>query len=248
MEIRLCDFLRTQAPHIFERPRSTSPSSYTSHGDRGEGRHYHDRGRQRNDQQYADTSRSEREPSSNVAYNRFSDNAASHKAPEKQTQPIWRGKIARNGKKLVDTIAIAISGQPEAVLTKDVNTINITHRLKCEDAAKVEPIAVFYMKARRPEQQRALEDYITYFQDKDRIGVATLDEDTNIYVCAPGTELFKTHAPHGGGDSTLIGIAVPSTSPTQEESADKAEPQQPEERRDWLNQLNTLTAMLGAKK
>ncbi|ORM40818.1 uncharacterized protein BXIN_2272 [Babesia sp. Xinjiang] len=251
MELRLCEFLRIQAPHIFNRQQTTGSAPYSYQ------RPYGNRKRTR----YTNDNRS---PSGNPyhEYDSYRTQArrptrrteSSNREPQPRQQPEktkWTGKLARNGKKLVDAVAEVIKGNMESVFTNEVNIINITHRLKCEDAEKSPPIAIFYIKAQHLEQTGTFQEYITYFQEKNRIGVATITDEKSVYICAPGSTLYEQHAPTDQDELMLIGIAVMLDSPSSGRPSDGTEATAapvPEERCDWLNQLNSITAMLGNNK
>ncbi|KAK2194961.1 bifunctional Eukaryotic-archaeal PrmC-related/DNA methylase, partial [Babesia duncani] len=58
-----------------------------------------------------------------------------------QKNIVWQGKLGRNGKRLIDTMAVALSGNHSNILNEKLDIINITHRLKWEEASKNTPLA-----------------------------------------------------------------------------------------------------------
>lgn len=245
MEIRLCDYLRHQVPHIFERGRSHIPSSTwdkDSHSSGGS------RGDQPNDRRTHTGTTHDALSSSTVhvehPHRRYHESRSSSKA-------IWSGKLARNGNKLVDISAVVINGQCELILSEKVDIINITHRLKEEEATKSTPVAVFYLKAQHSRDTDAINEYIEYFQSKNRIGVAPLEGGNNIYICAPGTEIYARYTVDNQHHPILICILVQSSNakPAVPPVSTPEPPVQPKQGdHDWLSQLNTITAMLGTNK
>ncbi|KAK1938422.1 SPOC domain containing protein [Babesia divergens] len=247
MEIRLCDYLRHQVPHIFERDRSHLPSSTWD-------KDSHSSGGSRGDQ----------------PYDRRTHAGTTHDALSSSTvhgtyfrSAIWSGKLARNGNKLVDISAVVINGQCELILSevclcrpfmtgsKKVDIINITHRLKEEEATKSTPVAVFYLRAQHSRDTDAINEYIEYFQSKNRIGVAPLEGGNNIYICAPGTEIYARYTVDNQHHPILICILVQSSNakPAVPPVPTPEPPVQPKQGdHDWLSQLNTITAMLGTNK
>eukprot|EP00371_Babesia_bovis_P001324 XP_001609971.1 SPOC domain containing protein [Babesia bovis T2Bo] len=210
MDLRLCDFLRVQAPHIFARHQVEDDGPY--HGSRSAtGRrrsrvnqdtrthipdpyHIDDRSGSIDDTGSGvdhPTSKSSPQRRSGRRDNSLPRAASSRRIEEKQ---LWTGKLARNGKKQVDTVAVPLMGNLDVVLSGGTDVVNITHRLKWEDAEKTSHIAVFYFKAQRVENTEDFRDYITYFQEKQRIGVATMGNGISIYVCAPGAPLYNQYA------------------------------------------------------
>ncbi|XP_953215.1 uncharacterized protein TA09070 [Theileria annulata] len=177
-----------------------------------------------------------------------------------KTNLVWQGNIARNGKKITETLAIKISGQCSTFLNSSVEMINITHRLKWEEASKNVPLAVFSIHSSNNLKIEPFKEYIDYFQSKNRvtnfilIGVSPLGNDHNIYICAPGNPLFDKHLPDGLTTPTLIGIVTNAELQTSTQSSGKLQQSNGTViiyrnfTDDWLSQLNTLTAMVGTKK
>eukprot|EP00375_Theileria_parva_P001528 XP_764200.1 hypothetical protein [Theileria parva strain Muguga] len=86
-----------------------------------------------------------------------------------KTNLVWQGNLARNGKKLTETLAIKISGQCSTFLNASVETINITHRLKWEEASKNVPLAVFSIHSSNNLKIEPFKEYIDYFKSKNRV-------------------------------------------------------------------------------
>ncbi|GIX64293.1 RNA-binding protein, putative [Babesia caballi] len=257
MELRLCDFLKEHAPHIFERQQTNTPGPYALQRVTGS------RSQPRGPYEYSTTTESAefvtprdlpQEQRQYVAADPSQRSPPEHRTPG--TVKTWNGKLLRNGKKPVEAVANAISGRFEIALNKvrfhrtrstvrrtsTPSTSPIDSSGKTPQRArpsqvspsyrpKSQRFSVFQLKGQQATKAEAFDEYIKYFQSKERVGVATIDKDLSIYVCAPGTQLYETYAPKQDAEPMLIGIAVAtSSSPTatQAENADKAEPQLPE--------------------
>ncbi|AFZ81339.1 hypothetical protein BEWA_007480 [Theileria equi strain WA] len=244
VKLRLCEHLRVQAPHLFTRASSTimDPSLPMRH--------------QFNqvpgipnfpsDTPYT-SSNQVAVPTPDQLYDNRNIDQSNTAQADQPLNVLWRGKLARNGKKLIDSMALHISGQCSNILNEKLDVINITHRSKWEDVSKNVPIAVFSLQALNASRMDSFTEYIDYFQSKDRIGVAPLGNDYNIYICAPGNPLFDKHAQESSVP-ILIGIAASTNAQDQNTQTQSNVRSQPENVGDWLNQLNTITAMLGTKK
>ncbi|KAK1442854.1 hypothetical protein BgAZ_303720 [Babesia gibsoni] len=233
MELRLCDHLRKCAPHIFLRER-VSPA-YSGDGSDDGTSHWSSRGARTShtsdyrDAQYTSSSRAEQSH-----YRQQEERPA--------VKVIWKGEMTRNGSKPMPVAAIGISGDLESVLTPDLTNIDITHRQKEEEVEKFEPVAVFYVRSQRSRETEAIDEYIEYFQQKERVGVAPLEDGKSIYICAPGTELFDKYPVKI--DRTPILICIVAECDKEPSEAASSSPQQADGQ-NWLEQLNTITTMLG---
>ncbi|BAM41982.1 uncharacterized protein TOT_040000361 [Theileria orientalis strain Shintoku] len=239
VKVRLCEQLRVHAPHIFSRRQASQPDSYQKYPKKfqdnanppfNRGPPFHNQPPAHDpDPPYSNIPEPPEPPKDFSIYSR--------------TNLVWQGNIARNSKKLTETLAIKISGQCSHFLTASIDIINITHRLKWEEASKNVPLAVFSLHSSNNLKLEPFNEYIEYFKTKNRIGVAPLGNDHNIYICAPGNPLFDKHMPGGITTPTLIGIVVANEAITTNQPG-----RLQQSNGDWLNQLNNITAMLGTKK
>ncbi|GFE54754.1 SPOC domain containing protein, putative [Babesia ovis] len=248
-----------EAPHIFTRKQTISEDSYNSRplGVKKQTPPIDETGPATDDLYQEDVSNVDPNDVDNEEERRVSPSVSRgtrrseslNRSASTTEQVQWYGKLSRNGKKIVDAVAVVIQGTLYPVLHSDITFINITHRLKWEDAEKIVPIAIFYFKARSTNDAEDFHDYLTYFQEKQRIGVATLDKDRSIYVAAPGSPMYEKYIKEVPKGPILIAMAVEggapsSPAPKESAAADPREPEPEEDRSDWLNQLNSITAML----
>eukprot|EP01054_Gregarina_sp_Poly1_P004452 Gregarina_sp_Poly_1__4451@NODE_239_length_10907_cov_182_631458_g210_i0_p2_GENE_NODE_239_length_10907_cov_182_631458_g210_i0NODE_239_length_10907_cov_182_631458_g210_i0_p2_ORF_typecomplete_len688_score116_99RRM_1/PF00076_22/1_9e18SPOC/PF07744_13/3_5e14RRM_5/PF13893_6/2_5e12Limkainb1/PF11608_8/1_2e06RRM_Rrp7/PF17799_1/5_2e05RRM_8/PF11835_8/0_00031RRM_7/PF16367_5/0_0007RRM_occluded/PF16842_5/0_0028RRM_occluded/PF16842_5/9_3e03RL/PF17797_1/0_014RRM_3/PF08777_11/0_028PHM7_cyt/PF14703_6/19PHM7_cyt/PF1 len=88
---------------------------------------------------------------------------------------VWQGTLARNEKKKMPVCMKRLAGFIDHYLPATMSVLNISHRSALEEMWKKKVGAIGILEPETPEVSRAFQEYITYFKDKNRAGVARLE-------------------------------------------------------------------------
>eukprot|EP01053_Blabericola_migrator_P004452 Blabericola_migrator_1__4451@NODE_2382_length_2849_cov_138_772466_g1492_i0_p1_GENE_NODE_2382_length_2849_cov_138_772466_g1492_i0NODE_2382_length_2849_cov_138_772466_g1492_i0_p1_ORF_typecomplete_len664_score102_09RRM_1/PF00076_22/6_5e20SPOC/PF07744_13/1_1e13RRM_5/PF13893_6/6_9e13Limkainb1/PF11608_8/1_3e07RRM_Rrp7/PF17799_1/4_5e05RRM_7/PF16367_5/4_7e05RRM_8/PF11835_8/0_00049RRM_occluded/PF16842_5/0_0014RRM_3/PF08777_11/0_0013Nup35_RRM_2/PF14605_6/0_0018RL/PF17797_1/0_0022PHM7_cyt/PF14703_6/36PHM7_ len=113
----------------------------------------------------------------------------------RQREVVWRGMLARNEKKKVAVTMKRLAGYIENHLPDTMGMVNISHRSSLEEMYKKKIGAIGLLEPETPESLRAFQEYITYFKEKHRAGVARLDgsEYQMVYLLPIGLANLGEH-------------------------------------------------------
>lgn len=108
--------------------------------------------------------------------------------PASARKDVWQGTLARNEKKKMPVSVKRVAGYIDQFLPASMSTLNISHRSALEEMWKKKIGAIGILEAESPDVSRAFQEYITYFKDKNRAGVARLDRSDYqmVYLLPPG--------------------------------------------------------------
>ena len=99
----------------------------------------------------------------------------------------WTGYITRNKKTRVGVDAYFLRGEGNEV--QDEHNLNVSHRLPFEDLAQKEISSVIVFVASDETQEESfIQNYHSYFREKNRAGMITTKDRHSIYIVPSGTE------------------------------------------------------------
>ncbi|KFH13430.1 SPOC domain-containing protein [Toxoplasma gondii VAND] len=104
----------------------------------------------------------------------------------------WAWTLGRNDKRRVQVVASLVRGEVPSSLVHLTGLLNVSHRSKWEEVAAKTIHAVVTLEAAHPDQQAALDEYISYFTSKERAGVANVGTHY-IYLVPPNCSLFARY-------------------------------------------------------
>nr|CCA30105.1 RNA binding motif-containing zinc finger protein,putative [Neospora caninum Liverpool]CEL71351.1 TPA: RNA binding motif-containing zinc finger protein,putative [Neospora caninum Liverpool] len=104
----------------------------------------------------------------------------------------WAWTLGRNDKRRVQVVASLVRGEVPSSLVHLTGLLNVSHRSKWEEVAAKTIHAVVTLEAAHPDQQAALDEYISYFTSKERAGVANV-ANQYIYLVPPNCSLFARY-------------------------------------------------------
>ncbi|PFH35306.1 SPOC domain-containing protein [Besnoitia besnoiti] len=104
----------------------------------------------------------------------------------------WEWTLGRNDKRRVQVRASLCRGEVPASLVHLSGLLNVSHRSKWEEVAAKTIHAVVTLEAAHPDQQVALDEYISYFTSKERAGVANASTHY-VYLVPPSCSLFARY-------------------------------------------------------
>eukprot|EP01056_Protomagalhaensia_sp_Gyna25_P002441 Protomagalhaensia_sp_Gyna_25__2440@NODE_235_length_4246_cov_72_331828_g182_i0_p2_GENE_NODE_235_length_4246_cov_72_331828_g182_i0NODE_235_length_4246_cov_72_331828_g182_i0_p2_ORF_typecomplete_len659_score102_66RRM_1/PF00076_22/7_7e20RRM_5/PF13893_6/1_3e12SPOC/PF07744_13/5_7e11Limkainb1/PF11608_8/2_6e07RRM_Rrp7/PF17799_1/1_5e05RRM_7/PF16367_5/8_4e05RRM_occluded/PF16842_5/0_00032RRM_8/PF11835_8/0_00035RRM_3/PF08777_11/0_002RL/PF17797_1/0_0027Nup35_RRM_2/PF14605_6/0_011PHM7_cyt/PF14703_6/29PHM7_cyt/ len=115
--------------------------------------------------------------------------------PAKCRDVVWVGTLANNKKKKINVSMKRLAGYIDHDLTRLTTVLNISHRSALEEMWKKKIGAIGILEAESPGFRRGLQDYIKYFKEKNRAGVARLEgsEYQMVYLLPIGLANLGEH-------------------------------------------------------
>ncbi|SBS97151.1 hypothetical protein, conserved [Plasmodium ovale curtisi] len=124
--------------------------------------------------------------SSNILYNSSNTN---NNFSSNGKKVIWKGTLEMRNKENMKIYAYALNGNVNAFLKNSITNIIISHRKKMKNIPKVE--ATYYFEMENEKDANIFESYKNYFNNKDRVGLASTDENWHLYIIFPGSPVFN---------------------------------------------------------
>lgn len=160
--------------------------------------------------------------------------------------PIWSGSVtlARNmGKRLTTQAALVYGKVPSVeVLLRAVagaqGVLNISHRVPFDEVGRRSPpnatqetYGILSMIPVHPGEQTQYDEYVAYFRQKVRAGVAKLDDTCSLYMVPPGEDIPALKGLYTLSDAIpktcLLGVIAGATpqvnNPSEKKDDKKAE-------------------------
>ncbi|CRH01469.1 RNA-binding protein, putative [Plasmodium relictum] len=102
---------------------------------------------------------------------------------------IWKGSLEMRNKENLKIIGYALQGNVNDFLSNKITNIVISHRKRMKSIPKIE--AAYYFEIENEQDENIFNSYKNYFNSKDRVGLASTDEDWHIYIIFPGSPIFN---------------------------------------------------------
>ncbi|SCM09340.1 RNA-binding protein, putative [Plasmodium chabaudi adami] len=102
---------------------------------------------------------------------------------------LWRGTLEMKNKDNLTINAYGLSGDVNNFLNNNIKNITISHRKKMNNIPKIEAIYSFEIQSEK--DINIFESYKNYFNNKDRVGLASANENWHFYIIFPGTPIFN---------------------------------------------------------
>ncbi|CRG94652.1 RNA-binding protein, putative [Plasmodium gallinaceum] len=102
---------------------------------------------------------------------------------------IWKGSLEMRNKENLKIIGHALQGNVSDFLNNKITNIVISHRKRMKSIPKIE--AAYYFEIENEQDENIFNSYKNYFNSKDRVGLASTNEDWHIYIIFPGSPIFN---------------------------------------------------------
>ena len=126
---------------------------------------------------------------------------------EENLKNIWGGFLTKNKKDRVCVDAYQIRNECSEFLNNEYN-LNVSHRTQADDIVKRPIIGITAFSPQNATQCDIFQDYINYFNEKNRVGVINLKNQMILYLVPPcefSRKFYQNPKKH------LLGIFVNST-------------------------------------
>ncbi len=126
---------------------------------------------------------------------------------EENLKNIWGGFLTKNKKDRVCVDAYQIRNECTEFLNNEYN-LNVSHRTQFEDIVKRPIIGIIAFSPQNATQCEIFQDYINYFNEKNRVGLINLKNQMILYLVPPSDfsrKFYQNPKKH------LLGIFVNST-------------------------------------
>ncbi|KEG04524.1 hypothetical protein YYE_00099 [Plasmodium vinckei vinckei] len=177
VKLFLCDHLRKCVQHVFNRPCINTTNNNNNLNDISSipfsgSNHEHRNNPISNLQNYQNINEFEKKK----IYNNNSNTI------------LWRGTLEMKNKDNLNINAYGLSGDVNNFLNNNIKNITISHRKKMKNLPPIE--AIYNFEIQNEKDINIFESYKNYFNNKDRVGLASADENWHFYIIFPGTPIF----------------------------------------------------------
>ncbi|CXI89820.1 RNA-binding protein, putative [Plasmodium berghei] len=102
---------------------------------------------------------------------------------------LWKGVLEMKNKDSLSINAYGLNGDVNNFLNNNIKNIIISHRKKMKNLPKIE--AIYHFEIQNEKDINIFESYKNYFNNKDRVGLASANENWHFYIIFPGTPIFN---------------------------------------------------------
>ena len=126
---------------------------------------------------------------------------------EENLKNIWSGFLTKNKKERIGVDIYQIRGNIADNLGEEYN-LNVSHRTTFEEVMKRPLLGIVAISPNNETQCEMFDEYIKYFEEKERAGVITIRNGFTLYVIAPcefSRKFYQNPKKH------LLGLMIKST-------------------------------------
>jgi hypothetical protein len=154
----------------------------------------------------APTSNNESEISSEKSYNEDDLFEKDYSLEEENLKNIWSGFLTKNKKDRISVDIYLIRGNISDHFNSEYN-LNVSHRTQYEEIVKRQILGIVAFSPQNITQCEGFNDYINYFNEKQRVGVINIKSKFILYLVPPcdfSRKFYQNPKKH------LLGILVDS--------------------------------------
>ncbi|ETB56255.1 hypothetical protein, variant 1 [Plasmodium yoelii 17X] len=170
VKLFLCDHLRKCVQHVFNRPCINIPNN-------------------NNIANNNNITNLNNNPMSNLQNYKNINEFEKKKIYNNNNTILWRGILEMKNKDSLNINAYGLNGDVNNFLNNNIKNITISHRKKMKNLPKIE--AIYYFEIQNEKDINIFESYKNYFNNKDRVGLASANENWHFYIIFPGTPIFN---------------------------------------------------------